>query len=158
MISSWQTKFLYFRNSCTVSLELLKVICFYFRFLLFVLVSRPLWQILIKAWHWILRLKWSPALLHIFLSCATTTLFYAFAQLSVVHLLFLVQIYRFCIVGLDAGQLRENIRRKKKDKIQNKINVNNEGASKLDDAEGLIHGRAYFRNFTVSKIRGTATT
>ena len=46
---------------------------------------------------------------------------------------------------------------KKKDKIQNKINVNNEGASKLDDAEGLIHGRAYFRNFTVSKIRGTAT-
>ena len=47
---------------------------------------------------------------------------------------------------------------KKKDKIQNKINVNNEGASKLDDAEGLIHGRAYFRNFTVSKIRGTATT
>ena len=24
------------------------------------------------------------------------------------------QIYRFCIVGLDAGQLRENIRRKQK--------------------------------------------
>ena len=61
-------------------------------------------------------------------------------------------------MGLDAGQLRENIRRKKKDKIQNKINVNNGGASKLDDAEGLIHGRAYFLNFTVSKIRGTATT
>ena len=40
----------------------------------------------------------------------------------------------------------------------NKINVKNGGASKLDDAEGLIHGRAYFRNFTVSKIRGTATT
>ena len=61
-------------------------------------------------------------------------------------------------MGLDAGQLRENIRRKKKDKIQNKINVNNGGASKLDDAEGLTNGRAYFRNFTVSKIRGTVTT
>ena len=61
-------------------------------------------------------------------------------------------------MGLDAGQLRENIGRKKKDKIQNKINVNSGGASKLDDAERLIHGRAYFRNFTVSKIRGTATT
>ena len=70
----------------------------------------------------------------------------------------MVQIYRFCPVRLDAGQLRENIRRKKKDKIQNKINVNNGGASKLDDAEGRIHGRAYFRNFAVSKIRGTVTT
>lgn len=57
------------------------------------------------------------------------------------HLLFPVQIYRFCILGFDAGQLRENIRRKKKkDKIQNKINVNNGGAAKLDDAEGLIFG------------------
>ena len=43
-------------------------------------------------------------------------------------------------MGLDAGQLRENIRRKKEDKIQNKINVSNGGASKLDDAEGLIFG------------------
>ena len=42
--------------------------------------------------------------------------------------------------------------------MQNKINVNNGGASKLDDAEGLTNGRAYFRNFTVSKIRGTVTT
>ena len=38
----------------------------------------------------------------------------------------------------------------KKGKIQTKINVNNGGASKLVDAEGLIHGRAYFQNFTVS--------
>ena len=92
-----------------------------------------------------LTLNASSALLHIFLSFATTMLFYAFGQLSVVH------IYRFFIVGLDAGHSRG------KKKTKYKINVNNGGTSKLDDAEGLIHGRAYFRNFTVSKIRGTAT-
>ena len=53
---------------------------------------------------------------------------------------------------------RKHSTKKKKDKIQNKINVKNGGASNLDDAEGLIHGRAYFQNFTVSKIRGTVTT
>lgn len=74
------------------------------------------------------------------------TLFYAFAQLSVVHLLFLVQIYRFCIVGLDARQLRKNIRRKKKkDKIQNKINVNNGGLQSWMMLKGLYMEGLIFR-------------